>query len=194
MKQADSPESVGRARIDQAMNRYARGEDAAFADVYRYGAPRVRGFLLQLSRSSALAEDLTQDVFMRVHRARAAFAANAAATPWMLAIARNAFVSYKRREKVRTAHCQPAAGIGDGSEHVASSDVRGDELLLARQTWDALREELNRLPPRQREALVLTRLEGLSAREAAQVVGGTEASVKVRASRAAKALRFALGC
>ena len=62
--------------------RGSRGDDAAFSDLYRQGAPRVRGFLTRLSGDPALADDLTQDTFLRVHRARGNFAAGAAALPW----------------------------------------------------------------------------------------------------------------
>ena len=75
--------------IDGVMDRYAQGDDLAFGDLYRLAAPRVRGFLLRLSGDLALADDLAQEAFLRVHRARGTFAAGAAALPWLFTIARN---------------------------------------------------------------------------------------------------------
>jgi RNA polymerase sigma-70 factor (ECF subfamily) len=178
--------------LDEAMDRYARGEDGAFDELYRCGAPRVRGFLVRLCGSLALADDLTQEAFLRIHLARGHFLAQAAALPWMLAIARNAFLDHTRRESVRRTTRQLAADRANALRHVAAPETRGDELLIARETMVVVTETLDRLPPLQREAFVLLRFEGLSVTEAAQVVGATESAVKVRAFRAYEALRVAL--
>jgi hypothetical protein len=83
--------SGGPSVLDQAMDRYARGEDASFDLLYRQAAPRVRGFLLRMCSDPMLADDLTQEAFVRLHLARGSFARGAAALPWMLAIARMRF-------------------------------------------------------------------------------------------------------
>jgi RNA polymerase sigma-70 factor (ECF subfamily) len=179
--------------IDAVMDRYSRGDDRAFDDLYRVGAPRVRGFLLRLCGDAALADDLTQETFVRVHRARGAFEASSAALPWFFAIARNAFVDHKRREQTRRG-VSAALPPGEGGlpEAEASLDARGDEVVAAREMLDLVKATLDSLTPIQREAFVLVRFEGLSIAEAAQVLGATEAAVKVRAFRAYEALREAL--
>jgi RNA polymerase sigma-70 factor (ECF subfamily) len=197
---AESARNETPARMEQprenvltaVMDRYARGDDAAFDELYRLGAPRVRGFLLRLCGQLALADDLTQETFLRVHRARGTFAAGAAALPWMLAIARNALRDHSRR-----AHARPAlhADSGDGEREAAArpGDVPlGDEMLAAREMLAVVRSALEGLPALQREAFVLLRFEGLSVSEAAQVLGATEGAVKVRAFRASEALRAAV--
>jgi RNA polymerase sigma-70 factor, ECF subfamily len=182
----------GSALLDQAMDRYARGEDASFEDLYRYGAPRVRGFLVRLCGNLALADDVTQETFLRIHLARGNFVANASALPWMLAIARNAFLDHTRRETVRRTAREVAAGRSNELRDVAAPDTRGDEMVMARETLEIVRDALDRLPPLQREAFVLLRFEGLSVNDAAQIVGATESAIKVRAFRAYEALRSAL--
>jgi RNA polymerase sigma-70 factor (ECF subfamily) len=178
--------------LDEAMTRYARGEDDAFDRLYRQGAPRLRGFLVRLCSNGALADDLTQEAFVRIHLARGSFLPGAAALPWMLAIARNAFLDHVRRHKVRVAAGERASQ-GAGTELAeASAGTRGDEVLAAQETLDIVRAALDQMPPLQREAFVLLRFEGLSVRDAAQVLGATEAAVKVRAFRAYEALRAAL--
>jgi RNA polymerase sigma-70 factor (ECF subfamily) len=178
--------------LDGVMDRYARGEDAAFDELYRAGAPRVRGFLLRLCGDASLADDLTQDAFLRIHRARGSFARGAAALPWFFAIARNAFLDHKRREATRrsVAMSDPTSSRSASAE--ASPDTRGDEVLAGKETLDLVRATLDEMTLLQREAFVLIRFEGLSVGEAAQVLGATEAAVKIRAFRAYEALRAAL--
>jgi RNA polymerase sigma-70 factor (ECF subfamily) len=179
--------------LDAVMDRYAQGEDRAFDDLYRAGAPRVRGFLLRLCGDPALADDLTQETFVRVHRARGAFEPSSAALPWFFVIARNAFVDHKRREQTRRGVSAPLpSGDGGAPEAEAPPDARGDEVVAASETLALVKSTLDALTPIQREAFVLIRFEGLSIAEAAQVLGATEAAVKVRAFRAYEALREAL--
>jgi RNA polymerase sigma-70 factor, ECF subfamily len=179
--------------LDAVMDRYAQGEDRAFDDLYRIGAPRVRGFLLRLCGNATLADDLTQETFVRVHRARSAFAPASAALPWFFAIARNAFVDHKRRERTRRRVSAPLPPGESGlPEAEAPPSARGDEVVAANDLLDVVKATLDSLTPIQREAFVLVRFEGLSIAEAAQVLGATEAAVKVRAFRAYEALREAL--
>jgi RNA polymerase sigma-70 factor (ECF subfamily) len=179
--------AVGIHDLDEVMDRYAAGTDVAFDELYRRGAHRVRGFLVRLSGDTALADDLTQETFVRIHRARGSFSAGAAALPWMFAIARNAFVDHTRREQVRRSS---RAKVAQPRE--ASPETRGDEAFAGREMLVIVRATLERLPLLQREAFVLLRFEGLSVSEAAQILGATEAAVKVRAFRAYEALRAAL--
>jgi RNA polymerase sigma-70 factor (ECF subfamily) len=178
--------------LSVVMDRYARGEDRAFDDLYRLGAPRVRGFLLRLCGNLALADDLTQEAFLRVHRARGSFSAGASALPWMLAIARNVLRDNARRAQVRPGSLVGAADASNGTARVAAADGCADEVLAARETLEVVRQVLEQIPALQREAFVLLRFEGMSVSEAAQVLGTTEGAVKVRAFRASEALRAAI--
>ncbi len=184
---APSAGATGLRDLDEIMDRYAAGADVAFDELYRRGAQRVRGFLIRLSGDPALADDLTQETFVRIHRARGSFSTGAAALPWMFAIARNAFVDHTRREQVRR-----SSGARLAQSPEAPPETRGDEVVAGREMLAVVRATLERLPLLQREAFVLIRFEGLSVSEAAQILGATEAAVKVRAFRAYEALRAAL--
>lgn len=147
---------------------------------------------MRLSGDMALADDLTQETFLRVHRARGAFAAGAAAVPWILAIARNALRDSARRAQARP-RLRANAPEDDAPAGEAAPDDRGDEVLAAREMMGIVERTLAAMPPLHREAFVLLRFEGLSVSEAAAVLGATEGAVKVRAFRAYEALREALG-
>jgi RNA polymerase sigma-70 factor, ECF subfamily len=173
--------------LDGVMERYSTGDDRAFDELYRRGAQRVRGFLVRLSGDAALADDLTQETFVRVHRSRGSFASGAAAIPWMFAIARNAFLDHTRREQVRR-----NSGSRLAQPREAAADTQGEDVFAAQEMLVIVRRTLEELPLLQREAFVLIRFEGLSVAEAAQILGASEAAVKVRAFRAYEALRAAL--
>lgn len=178
----------GEGAIDALMNRYALGDDAAFAELYALLAPRLRGFLMRLTGSSSLADELGQEVFLRMHRSRGAFAEGAAAMPWMYTLARNVFLDHQRQRKVRSV----VVSEEDGMDHHADAAARRpDAVALARDTLAVVKDTLASLPLAQREAFVLLRFEGLSVADAAQVLGTTESSVKARAFRAYEALRLA---
>jgi RNA polymerase sigma-70 factor (ECF subfamily) len=178
--------------LDDAMDRYARGDSGAFDVIYRHGAPRLRGFLLRMCSDGALADDLTHEAFLRIHLARGSFTAGAPALPWMLAIARNAFLDHARRHRARRAVNEVVTESPGALVAIAPPETRGDEVVAARETLDIVRSTLDGMPVLQREAFVLLRFEGLSVRDAAEVLGATETAVKVRAFRAYEAIRAAL--
>jgi RNA polymerase sigma-70 factor (ECF subfamily) len=178
--------------LDEVLDRYARGQDVVFDDLYRRAAPRIRGFLLRLCGDRPLADDLTQEAFLRIHRARGSFEQGAAALPWMYAIARNTFLDHTRRARARGA-IEAEVRTQQRARVESPPDTRGDEALAAREMLDVVRATLAQMSVVQREAFVLIRFEGLSVSEVAQVVGASEAAVKIRAFRAYEALRAALG-
>lgn len=175
------------------MQRYQDGDAAAFRELYALVAPRLLGYLLKMARSRAVADDLLQQTFLKVHRARATYVRGADPIPWIYSIAHRTFIDETRRSK--RAVVQPG---GDDVPEVAAgltgeSDERRDEprvdLELAREALDALAE----LPAPQREAVVLTKLDGKSVAEAAAIAGTTVGAMKVRAHRGYEALRKLLG-
>jgi RNA polymerase sigma-70 factor, ECF subfamily len=188
--EADEARAV--SLLDAAMERYASGDDDAFQDLYRHGAPRLRGFLLRLTGNAALAEDLAQEAFLRVHRSRGSFEPGAAALPWVLAITRNTFLDHARTPHARRTATAARADHAP-AEREAPPDTQGEEVAIAGEMLEVVRKTLAELPVLQREAFILLRFEGLSVQEAAQVLGATEGAVKIRAFRAYEALRAALG-
>lgn len=187
-------ESAAVPELDRAMDRYADGDDGAFSSVYALLYPRLRRFLLRLSGDATQADDLTQETLLRVHRARGSFLRGASALSWAFAIARNAYRD-QLRSRARKGQHQPLIdpddeGAGGGAH--ASPDAGADQWVMARETAALLRDAIAALPVAQREAFLLLRFEGMSVAEAAEVLGATEAAVKLRAFRAYETLRSVL--
>lgn len=185
-------EAAGVSLLDAAMDCYAGGDDSAFQELYQRCAPRLRGFLMRLSGDPALADDLAQEAFLRIHRSRGSFEPGAGALPWAFAIARNVFLDHARTPHARRAAASTQAEHAP-SEREAPPDTQGEEVAIAGEMLEVVRKTLAGLPVFQREAFILLRFEGLSVHEAARVLGATEGAVKVRAFRAYEALRAALG-
>lgn len=171
------------------MDRYAAGDDAAFAEVYDRLAPRLFGFLLRQTRDRARAEDVVQQTMLRIHKARGRFLPGAEVMPWAFAIARRLLVDSFRRG---TREVLAASDDDDSNDLLVALDAGADEIAIAKETAAKLDAELRRLPENQRVAFELIKQEGLSVAEAAQVLGTTVAAVKLRAHRAYEALREVL--
>ena len=178
---------VPRSEADIAMERYAAGDDAAFAAVYDGVAPRLYGFLLRQTRDRARTEDILQQTLLQIHRARSRFLPGADVMPWAFAIARRLLV-----DSLRRGHREVLSDDGE-LDPGRDRGPAADELAQARELAARIDRELAKLPQSQRAAFELIKNEGLSVAEAAQVLGTTVAAVKLRAHRAYQALRGALG-
>lgn len=179
-----------RSGADTAMDRYAAGDDAAFAAVYDAVAPRLYTYLRRQTRNDARAEDLVQQTLMQMHRARGTFISGSAVLPWAFAIARRLLIDGIRRD--RRDVLTTADDVSEDLSH-AQDDAHAHGLMEARQTAAQLQVALLGLPESQRIAFELMRLDGLSHVEAAAVLGATVSAVKLRAHRAYAALRAVLG-
>jgi RNA polymerase sigma-70 factor (ECF subfamily) len=175
--------------LDTAMDRYACGDASAFAFVHRALYPRLLAFLTRMSGSATLADDLVQETFLRMHRARGTFARGAAVVPWAYAIARNVHFDHTRSARLRRTERLPS---DPGAEPVDAGGADAESAAIAAQAARAVERVLARIPAAQREAFVLIRYEGLSVQDAAAVLGATPTAVKLRAFRAYEALRAEL--
>ena len=175
--------------LDAAMDRYARGDDAAFAEVYDLLAPRLFGFALRSTRDRGKAEDVVQQTMLQMHRARGRFVPGAEVVPWAFAIARRLVIDQHRR---RGREVLAANDDDSATELLIALDAPADQIAIAKELAAALTAELAKLPENQRVAFELVKQEGLSVAQAAAVLGTTVAAVKLRAHRAYEALRAAL--
>lgn len=184
--EAPAAQRPGQA-ADQAMERYADGEDAAFAELYALLAPALRRFGLRQQLGAAAADDLAQQTLLQLHLNRAGFVRGAAVLPWAYAIARNLVRDAGRHRHREDLLEQEAAG----GMLAPAAAAAPDEALEHRRREEQLRRDLALLPANLREAFLLVKVEGLPIRDAAEVLGISGANVKVRAHRALEALRRA---
>jgi len=184
------PSLIDPSPADKAMERYSSGDASAFAELHDALAPRLFGFLVRQSGARDIAEDLLQQTFLHIHRARGSFVMGAPVLPWAFAIARRLVLDtcrHARRHPTRT--IDPAILDAESATTCRSvEDVMDCAELSAR-----LARALALLPASQRAAFELVKEEGLSCREASRVLGTSEAAVKLRSHRACVALRAALG-
>ncbi len=163
------------------MDRYAEGDDGAFETLYTHLAPRLHAFLIRRTRDRSRSEELVHETFLRMHMNRRHFARGAQVTPWAFAIARRLMIDDHRK-------------LHELPEPDRDSDGGGLEAVVAlKRLGKRLLEELERCPEAHREAFALVQFDGLSMAEAAEVLGTTVASVKLRAYRTYEALRERLG-
>ncbi|HEY4175633.1 MAG TPA: RNA polymerase sigma factor [Kofleriaceae bacterium] len=181
------------AELADLMGRYVDGDAAAFRELYAAVAPRLYGYLVKMSRNRPLADDLLQQTFLKIHRARAAYVRGADPLPWLYAIAHRTFLDAVRKDKRAIVKVGADDELPEMRAEVSGAaegtvDAPADPELV-RTTLDALAQ----LPEQQREAVVLTKLEGKSVAEAAEIAGTTPGAMKVRAHRGYEALRSLLG-
>ena len=176
---------------DRAMDRYARGDDDAFSELYNLLAPRLYVFVLRRIGDRVKAEDVVQQAFLHMHGARRHFVRGAAVMPWAFAIARRLLIDRFRQSKSELRLAEQWLD-GDVPE-LTSTGSAPDELASLRRLSSLAEQELAGLPDPQRAAFELVQLDGCSMAEAAQILGTTVAAVKMRVHRVCAALRERLG-
>jgi RNA polymerase sigma-70 factor (ECF subfamily) len=164
------------------MATYCDGDSNVFAEIYRRTAPQLRRRIRARIKDRATVEDLLQETFLRVHRARSTYIRGADPMPWLHTIASRVTMDELRRgRKHRLAATRTELdGRPQGAEASAPADPH-----LARAAFDALSD----LPSLQREAVLLIQVHGRSIKEAAAIAGASPGAMKLRAHRGYVALR-----
>jgi RNA polymerase sigma-70 factor (ECF subfamily) len=164
-----------------------------FERLYREGFPDVRRFLFHLVHDSAVAEELTQDVFMRAHEAREDFRGEAPERVWLFRIARNLGVDYLRSPRARTFRDR---SLEDGPENAVTviraegrAETTVEETVRRAEMSECVQEFVRSLPETLRTPLLLHDMEGLTSREIARVLGCSLQAAKMRLHRARARLR-----
>jgi RNA polymerase sigma-70 factor (ECF subfamily) len=173
------------AQLEVLMSRYVAGDERAFVRIHARTRPRLFAFLAQLACDRVQAEDLCQTTYLKLHDSRDRYVPGAPLLPWLLAIARNAFLDdlrARRRARVRVT----LSGALPERVDLASLEPPSSELK------HAINRAVAKLSPLQREAFVMTMQHGFSPKAAAAQIGASETAVKLRVHRAYLALRKAL--
>lgn len=180
--------TLGLDAADAAMERYSTGDDAAFAELYDALAPSLLRFLRRSTPGEAAIEDLLQQTLLQIHRARGSFIPGAPVRPWARAIAKRLTIDGARRRRVER---RLFANVSDDeAAHVSTvASAAADDVLHACRLERRVRQRLDALPEAQRTAFRLVKEEGLSLKDAAELLGTSVTAVKLRTHRAYKALR-----
>jgi RNA polymerase sigma-70 factor (ECF subfamily) len=152
---------AGDGGANAAMERYANGDDSAFAELYDAIAPRLLGFLCKATRDRVAAEDLMQQTFLQLHRARGSFVRGAPVMPWAVAIAKRLVIDGARRRRVELRLFITEAPADDDRvtpEPMVSASA--DEILDARRLERRMRRRIDALPENQRTAYQLVKQDG----------------------------------
>ena len=175
--------SFTQGRMTEELVEKCLGEDdAAWEDLVNEHTRRVYGLCYRFTRKHSDAQDLTQDVFLRVFQTLGTFRSDEASfTGWLIRITRNLLIdNYRRSSNDRvTWSIEDHAGI----EGMATATDLPDQALAWREANDLLQASLARLSPELREPIVFSDLEELKYRETAVILGIPEGTVKSRLNR-----------
>ena len=169
------------------MARYAAGDKLAFVRLFALLAPRVRAFFLRSFSDGAVADDLMQTTFLKLHRARESYRPEWPLKPWVFAIAASV-----RRDELRRRYRLPPH-VGESELELAeprlSAESQANEAAFEADRAGAVRAAIQRLPESHRAVLHLHCYEELTFAQIADALGTTSGAVRVRASRAYERLR-----
>jgi len=175
------------------MLRVAEGDETSFTYLaQKYHRPMIH-FLFRMVGNQAIAEELAQEVFLRVYRARGSYRAEARFTTWLYRIATNLAVNYARDTKnERTAQTvyldQPDEETGM-SPDLADDEPSAEERLLRDERMAAIRLHVMALPERQRMAVLMHKYQGMDYRQIGEVLKLSESATKSLLFRAYQTLR-----
>ncbi len=178
------------------MLRVRAGDQAAFAELVAAYQDRLLGVLNHIVGHSGDAEDLAQEVFLRVYRSRASYTPTAKFSTWLFTLANNVALNALRARKRRPPRASGGEAASSGpwpaGQSARSKEPAPGERLSREELAGVVRAALDQLNDRQRVAVVLNKFEGLGYAEIAGVMGLSPQAVKSLLNRAREQLRQAL--
>lgn len=175
------------------MLRLAAGDEACFTILAeKYHRPMIH-FLFRMVRNQAVAEELAQEVFLRVYRSRESYRAEAKFTTWLYRIATNLAVNYARdtrRERgAQTVYLDAPDEETGTTPDVADERPNVEQRLLRSERMAAIRAQVMALPERQKAAVLMHKYQGLDYRQIGEVLKLSESATKSLLFRAYQTLR-----
>ena len=178
------------------MLRVKTGDDSAFEYlVQKYRRPMV-SFMYRMTHNAAVAEDLAQEVFLRVYRSRDNYEPSAKFTTWLYRIASNLAVNHAR--DTRHERAENTVSIDEPDENtgltvdVPDTSLSAEETILRRERMAAIRQRVQGLPERQRIAVIMHKYQQMDYRQIAEVLKLSESATKSLLFRAYETLRVQL--
>ncbi len=165
------------------VERCLRGDETAWEELVRAHTRRVYGMCYRFTSSDSEAQDLTQEVFLRVYRSLKSFRSTEGSLgTWLTRVTRNLLIDHYRR----TRHDRVTDSIEDQLpvlEESMPASARPDGMVAGREASEILQAALQKLSPELRESVILRDLEGMEYREISTVLRIPEGTVKSRLNR-----------
>ncbi|MGB1698622.1 MAG: RNA polymerase sigma factor [Nannocystaceae bacterium] len=191
----EETDDAPRVADEALMEAFREGDAASFEELTRRHRRGLFNFLLRSVGNRARAEELLQEVFLRVIRARERYVVTAKFTTWVYTIARNIAIDESRRAKFRrhrSLDAPTAMRDGEGPslhERIPATQVSTDDAAQAPTIRDRVAAAVSQLPEEQREVFVMRQFRGMSFRQIGEVVGASENTAKSRMRYALEKLR-----
>lgn len=167
---------------NELIMRVVQGDEIAFAQLFRQYKNKLYSFIFHLSGSATIAEDVLQDVFLKVWRDRDQLTGIDNFNAYLYRMAQNTAINVLRRQSRE-------ALLLNEVQRLAPEGVHGDELLAAKEVRTALQQAINNLPPQQRKVYQLGKEQGLTYEQIAGSLGITPSTVRNHMVQALKAIR-----
>jgi RNA polymerase sigma-70 factor, ECF subfamily len=176
------------------MQRVRGGDTAAFRELFAKYGEAVVSFAYRFVNSRSRAEELAQDAFLQIYRARARYEARARFSTYLYRVVTNLCLNELRRfeyqGKTEPLEGRPLGDDEEGTRELADTSLpEVEDLLAGSETGARIKKVLDKLPANQKSALLLSRVEGLSYQEVAECLETTESAVKSLIFRATQTLR-----
>lgn len=170
---------------DDVIGRFREGDPTAIREIYGQYGRLLFTVARRIVGTSALADEVVQESFVKAWRAASDFEATRDLAPWLVTITRRTAIDVVRREKA--ARREPL-----GDDHAASLGQLDPDLEHSDDVW-AVRHAVDQLPDEERDVVRLQHLDGCSHDEVAERLGIPVGTVKSRSFRAHRRLASALG-
>jgi RNA polymerase sigma-70 factor (ECF subfamily) len=187
------PDWAGAISDAEMMLRVKTGDESAFTYLVQKYRRQMVGFMYRMCHNPATAEELAQEVFLRVYRSRESYEASAKFNTWLYRIATNLAVNHARD----TRHERPENTLRlDEPDHetgstpdLADGSLTAEEQILHLERMAVVRQRVQGLPERQRMAVIMHKYQQMDYREIADVMKLSESATKSLLFRAYETLR-----
>ena len=172
------------------MLRVREGDGSSFERLLQRHRTAVVNHLYRLVRNRAIAEELAQDVFIRVYRSRDRYQPDAKFTTWLFCITTNVALNWRRDTRREIGHLR----LDEEFRTVRKMELRdqmprADEMLIRRHQAKEVRAAIDTLPPKQLAAVLMHKYEGMDYAQIAEVLGCSIPALKSILFRAYETLR-----
>lgn len=166
------------------VSRCLRGDESAWEELVRLHTRKVYGLCYRFTGSGNEAQDLTQEVFLRVFRTVKSFRSTEGSfATWLARVTRNLLIDHYRRTRQERVTDSIEEQLPMMEESGTTGSVRPDDALAGQEASQILRATLQKLSPDLREAVILRDLQEMEYREIAEVLQIPEGTVKSRINR-----------